>query len=195
MRATMLDDGGKVPSDLPLQTSWTFYAHTDSTDYTLGCVALANVSSICEFWGAYDHIPVGAMLHCRLLLDGRQVHGISMFRASCRPEWEDRQNLRGGSYSYRQLGSVNDTTTWRELCMAAVGELLPCNGIRIVCKAASDMRTTKFEVWTSTQERSVPSLLAELTLLPEEACRFHYHSDRGQRAQADHRPRRDRRRK
>ncbi|RKP01387.1 hypothetical protein CXG81DRAFT_1102, partial [Caulochytrium protostelioides] len=82
--------GGKHP----LQCSWTLWytgPGTNQASWTQALTALLTVSTVEDFWGAYNNI-----LPVRDLEMGSSYY---FFKEGVKPEWEDTYNSNGGAWT------------------------------------------------------------------------------------------------
>lgn len=81
----------------PLTSSWTLWYVKPSTaakeDWKDLLTEVVTVSSVEEFWGAFNNLPKVSELPMR--------SDYALFKAGVRPEWEDAQNSRGGKWVYQ----------------------------------------------------------------------------------------------
>lgn len=178
--------------DLELEEPWTFYAHTTGANYAQTCVPLAEAHTVGEFWNAFNNIPAEHVVHGHVAIGGTRVVGLSLFRCGCKPEWEDPRNVSGRSYVCRASGAVGPASGWRDLCMAAVGETVSCNGVRVVVKPMH-AHSTRFEVWTESPSDAAPGAVAAAAGGSPADVRVTEHQLRA--ASAQQRPPRERRRR
>ncbi len=106
----------------PLENSWSFYhdrhspAGADVPAYYEPSLSLilANIDTIKPFWELYNASPLSAV---------RPRDSVHFFKKGVRPVWEDAQNVRGGSLTFRvPHRSEHSSEFWKELLLLAVGE-------------------------------------------------------------------------
>ena len=85
-------------------------------------------------WQAFTKLPAPSLLASRRVMRrGSCIVAYSLFRDDVKPEWEDPRNSVGGEWCFRD--DVHDIDAdWRDLCLGAIGETLPCNGVRVIHK-------------------------------------------------------------
>ena len=165
----------RMPTALP--TPWTAYAHllpsVSGMSYTSSYQSLATVHT-CEEWGGLvSNLPapqVFATQNGCLLLKGRKVVGISIFRDDVLPEWEDPRNTNGSTLVCRStVTHDNVQAQWLNLCAACVVESISdVTGVQVLQKWARNAPQIRFDVWISAQgsvSRAVSQLQHECPLL------------------------------
>jgi hypothetical protein len=66
------------------------------------------------FWETFNNFPLGSLM----LRDS--VH---LFKKTVKPVWEDRRNVRGGSWTFR-VPKQDSAEVWKNIQLMAIGEVL-----------------------------------------------------------------------
>ncbi len=95
----------------PLYTRWNLYFHhiKDSNWSIDSYKLLYTFDSVANFWRLYNGFP---------------EHSLGFFflmREGVNPTWEDKQNINGGTFSFKICKKDIDKA-WTELSMAVIGE-------------------------------------------------------------------------
>ena len=146
---------------IPLSSTWTWHAHTDSRgDYGNAVFKMGSFSTVQDFWRYYNNIPTPdrifmgthALSIPKAFDTGCIVQGFAVFRDNVQPAWEDERNANGCDLCARQAFAPEALALhWRDLLLALINEELGDNvvGVRLTYKR--DRRTNdvihKFEVW------------------------------------------------
>ncbi|RKP09447.1 translation initiation factor eIF 4e-like domain-containing protein [Thamnocephalis sphaerospora] len=107
-------------TEIPLQHTWTFWFDknapaTSESEYAANLVPLHSVSTVQDFWRAYNNITGPDELLNR--------NSLYFMKQGIRPMWEDPKNERGGCLAFR-VNKSETATVWRELLMLLIGEQL-----------------------------------------------------------------------
>ena len=137
-----------------LEHEWTWYAHyfSSSNTYASSYVKLGTCNTIGGFWNYFNHISSTQLHQGMLYCNGYRITAFSLFKNNILPEWEREENKDGGEWGCREYMSEDVfANNWKELAMAAVGEILPnTTGIRMVNKSKVGRELYKLEVWMDT---------------------------------------------
>lgn len=95
----------------PLHTKWNLYFHhIKDSNWTIDNYKLLySFDSVNNFWRLYNNFPNHSFGLFFLMRDG-----IS-------PIWEDKQNINGGTFSFK-IGKKVIIQAWTEISMAIIGE-------------------------------------------------------------------------
>lgn len=138
------------PPQHPLHDSWTFWymcsdnkSHCAAENWSKGLIPICTVSSIEAFWSAYSHLQVPSKL--------RVKNDYMLFRAGIKPEWEDPNNKRGGSWKLvlpQKMRQDKLDTLWTETILSLIGEQYTeghnINGAYLQRRQKED----KISIWT-----------------------------------------------
>lgn len=106
---------------------------------------VVTVSTVEEFWGAYNLIPKVMELPLR--------SDYAFFRDGIRPEWEDNANQKGGKWLYqiKDKKSIPVDDVWLKLLLGIIGGTLDNDDHEIINGAFINVRraATKVNIWTS----------------------------------------------
>lgn len=146
---------------MPLESVWTWHAHTDSkTDYGNAVIKLGSFGTVQDFWRYYNNIPTpdGIFFGTHVLSlpkvfdTGCTVSGFAVFRNDVQPAWEDERNANGCDLCARPTFAPEQLAThWRDMLLALINEEFGENvvGVRLTYKR--DRRTSeiihKVEIW------------------------------------------------
>ena len=137
--------------DPPLFCTWTLYVHYEvecGQVYTSKYKKLRKFDTIMGFWYTFKALPDPDVLcEGRAIHNGSQIVGYSIFRDDITPEWEHPMNSPGYDICTRFDDLKYVTNTWRDICLAAIGNRLDCLGMRLVCKPNPRRLHVKQEVW------------------------------------------------
>lgn len=106
----------------PLSHKWTFWytkPSDGSEDWHMLLKEVVTVSTVEEFWGAYNSIPKVSDLPLKA--------DYSFFRSGIRPEWEDPHNAKGGKWLYQfraNKRSLNIDEIWLKVLLGMIGGTL-----------------------------------------------------------------------
>lgn len=172
----------------PLMHKWTLWftkpltpgQRANTTDaWADSLKEVITFDSVEEFWGIYNNIAKASQLPPK-----SDYH---LFKTGVRPEWEDKQNQRGGRWSYnnRDRRSVNIDELWLHIMLAAIGETLENEGDNEVMGVVVNIRKgfVRLGLWTrsTTNEevlRAIGKRFKEAMKIPDkEAVEFYSHSD------------------
>lgn len=154
-----------------LNQRWVMWYHdVDESSWTKETYKhVATFSNWAEFWSFYDQIPTWLNGMFFLMRDG-------IF-----PQWEDKQNIRGGYWSYKIPKAIGDEA-WIQLSAQIVGEsatkkltdMYYINGIAISPKINNCIiKILNRDSNHSDSER----LTADIPYLPPESVAFKAHLD------------------
>ena len=156
-----------VASDHPLQREWTYRVHFATKDrwcYANDNASLGTFDTICGFLSVFLHSPTPSTLSTHVVsITSKPVTTFSLFRSHIRPEWEDELNRVGGEWCIRDVSPHVADDIWRDLCLAVVGNVVECNGVRVTSKLhyASRAPMIKIEVWVASNDEA-PNVLKRL---------------------------------
>ncbi|EMR08636.1 hypothetical protein PNEG_03112 [Pneumocystis murina B123] len=172
----------------PLMHKWTLWftkpltpgQRANTTDaWADSLKEVITFDSVEEFWGIYNNIAKASQLPPK-----SDYH---LFKTGVRPEWEDKQNQRGGRWSYnnRDRRSVNIDELWLHIMLAAIGETLENEGDNEVMGVVVNIRKgfVRLGLWTrstSNEEvlRAIGKRFREAMKIPDkEMIEFYSHSD------------------
>lgn len=121
---TVFDDKEEFTAKHPLNEKWTLWYTKPQTNSSENWHDLLkpviSFSSVEEFWGIYNSIPVANQLPLK-----SDYH---LFKEGIRPEWEDEKNSKGGRWQYSFVnkreasGSINEL--WLRGLLAVIGETI-----------------------------------------------------------------------
>lgn len=124
---TVFDTKEEFNAKHPLNNRWTLWYTKPQTNKSENWHDLLKpvitFSSVEEFWGIYNSIPVANQLPLK-----SDYH---LFKEGIRPEWEDEQNAKGGKWQYsfnnkrEAAGVINDL--WLRGLLAVIGETIEDN--------------------------------------------------------------------
>ncbi|KAG5439325.1 hypothetical protein PCK2_000861 [Pneumocystis canis] len=110
-----------------------------------------------------------------------------LFKTGVRPEWEDKQNQKGGRWSYnnKDRRSVNIDELWLHIMLAAIGETLENEGDNEVMGVVVNIRKgfVRLGLWTrSTSNEEVLRAIGKrfreaMKISDKETVEFYSHSD------------------
>lgn len=139
----------------PLNSKWTLWytkPQTNKSETWLDLLKpVITFSSVEEFWGIYNSIPVANQLPMK-----SDYH---LFKEGIKPEWEDEQNAKGGRWQFsfnnkREIAQViNDL--WLRGLLAVIGETIEddeneVNGIVLNVRRAN----IRVAIWTKDCDES-----------------------------------------
>ncbi|KAK6198497.1 translation initiation factor eIF 4e-like domain-containing protein [Scheffersomyces amazonensis] len=178
---TVFDTKEEFTAKHPLNSRWTLWytkpqVHKNENWHDL-LKPVITFSSVEEFWGIYNSIPVANQLPLK-----SDYH---LFKEGIRPEWEDEQNSKGGKWSYsfnnKRDVSGNINELWLRGLLAVIGETIEdeeeeVNGIVL------NIRKQAFRVgiWTKDCDETKLTIIGErlkkiLQLKDEQKVEFMSH--------------------
>ncbi|KAG4303866.1 hypothetical protein PORY_002720 [Pneumocystis oryctolagi] len=185
---TVFHDSKNFTVKHPLMHKWTLWftkpltpgQRANTTDaWADSLKEVITFDSVEEFWGIYNNIAKASQLPPK-----SDYH---LFKTGVRPEWEDKQNQRGGRWSYnnRDRRSVNIDELWLHIMLAAIGETLENEGDNEVMGVVVNIRKgfVRLGLWTrstSNEEvlRAIGKRFREAMRIPDkETVEFYSHSD------------------
>lgn len=172
----------------PLTSSWTLWYVQPSTaakeDWKDLLTEVVTVSSVEEFWGAFNNLPKVSELP--------QRSDYALFKAGVRPEWEDSKNSNGGKwvYQFRDHKAPIDEI-WLNVLLGVIGGTMDTtenpqvdvndqeiNGVFVNVRKAG----IRFNIWTKSKhlDKLKPIGLRFKSLIkigPSDEVEFSGHSD------------------
>ena len=152
--------------DYSLNDSWCLYFHAKNNDrkYNENTTMLIEINNIKDLWGTFNNIPKPTDMFSepgiyskKLKRTGEIPGGISLFRKSSYPTWEDPSNIKGFEWSirrYKDFEQINNQ--WINLVMKTVGENFDhseiLNGVRIVDSTIDYKIMYRIELWFSNKK-------------------------------------------
>ena len=96
-----------------LYDKWTLYAHLPhDTDWSITSYkVISQITSVEQAIAIYNNIPDKMAQNCMMFL----------MRKNIKPIWEDVNNRKGGSFSYK-VSNKDVPKAWRNLCYHIMGE-------------------------------------------------------------------------
>jgi len=159
---TVFDSAEEFTAKHPLNSRWTLWYTKPQVNKSENWHDLLKpvitFSSVEEFWGIYNSIPVANQLPLK-----SDYH---LFKEGIRPEWEDEHNSKGGkwSYSFNSKRDVNPVINelWLRGLLAVIGETIEddeneVNGIVLNIRA----RAYRVAIWTKDCDESRLRTLGE----------------------------------
>jgi len=138
-----------------LNEEWTYYVHGNGSNYGEGVLSIGEFNTIEDFWRYFNNINLEGGIRIR----DKYFNGISLFRSTMKPTWEDPKNingskliLKGNNLSYEDMWLI-----WKDICMYIVGETIEANGARIVCRQMARGYLYKIEVWFEGDTVNLPT--------------------------------------
>jgi len=115
LRMTML----KKLRPYPLRHEWVFWHERNNPNaseetWEDQLKEIAQISTVQSFWQVFNNTPF-ATLPLR--------DSLHLFKKNVKPVWEDPRNKNGGAWTFR-VPKVNSLEFWKEILMAAIGEVL-----------------------------------------------------------------------
>lgn len=170
----------------PLINKWTLWYTKPPTPGQRGAEAWADnlkevisFDSVEEFWGVYNNIAKATELS--------QKSDYHLFKHGVRPEWEDKQNQKGGKWAFQSKGASKEhlDDMWLYSMLAAIGETLEREQDNEVMGVVVNIRKGhwRISVWTRTCSNrdglmEVGRRFKEiLRLPPNETLEFASHND------------------
>ena len=100
--------------------------------------------SVEEFWGVYNNIAKATELS--------QKADYHLFKEGVRPEWEDKQNAKGGKWAFKGTSKDQLDNMWLYSMLAAIGETLEGDRDSEVMGLAVNIRKGfwRISIWTRT---------------------------------------------
>ncbi|KAG5437227.1 hypothetical protein PCANB_001019 [Pneumocystis canis] len=185
---TVFHDSKNFTVKHPLMHKWTLWftkpltpgQRVNTTDaWADSLKEVITFDSVEEFWGIYNNIAKASQLPPK-----SDYH---LFKTGVRPEWEDKQNQRGGRWSYnnRDRRSVNIDELWLHIMLAAIGETLENEGDNEVMGVVVNIRKgfVRLGLWTrSTSNEEVLRAIGKrfreaMKISDKETVEFYSHSD------------------
>ena len=111
--ASAVSEVDTQPEYKNLYDKWTLYAHLPhDTDWSIDSYKIiSTITSVEEAIAIYKNIPDKMAQNCMMFL----------MRNNIKPIWEDINNRKGGSFSYKVLNK-EVPRAWRNLCYHILGE-------------------------------------------------------------------------
>lgn len=188
LHVTVFHDPKNFTVKHPLMHKWTLWftkpltpgQRANTTDaWADSLKEVITFDSVEEFWGIYNNIAKASQLSPK-----SDYH---LFKTGVRPEWEDKQNQRGGRWSYnnRDRRSVNIDDLWLHIMLAAIGETLENEGDNEVMGVVVNIRKgfVRLGLWTrSTSNEEVLRAIGKrfreaMKISDKETVEFYSHSD------------------
>lgn len=141
----------------PLTSSWTLWYVKPSTaakeEWKDLLTKVVTVSSVEEFWGAFNNLPKVSELP--------QRSDYALFKTGVRPEWEDAQNASGGKWVYQfKDHKAPIDTIWLNVLLGVIGGTMDTtqdpsvgineqeiNGVFVNVRKAG----IRFNIWTKSK--------------------------------------------
>ena len=145
--------------DLKLNSSWTFYIHTQSVSTTYGIAynKIGKFDNVLDFWRYMNNMPDVVHIHSNIVLyKGKRVVAYSLFKDNILPEWEKTNNINGSEWGCREnISKESVSSLWQLLVLACIGEHIPnCVGLRYINKCNKLRTVHKIEIWMNTCQLS-----------------------------------------
>ncbi|BFZ53049.1 eukaryotic translation initiation factor 4E [Savitreella phatthalungensis] len=148
---TVFHDADNFTVKHPLAHRWTLWYTKPPTPGQRGADAWADnlkevitIDSVEEFWGVYNNIAKATELS--------QKSDYHLFKEGVRPEWEDKQNSKGGKWAFQSKGASKDQLDgmWLYSMLAAIGETLERDNDNEVMGVVVNIRKGlwRISVWT-----------------------------------------------
>lgn len=142
----------------PLTHKWTLWytkPQTGNEEWRDLLKNIVTVSTVEEFWGAYNTIPKVSELPVKA--------DYSFFKEGITPEWENEANAKGGRWSFqgragrRPHTNISVDEAWLKVLLGMIGgtldnenpELEEINGAFVNIRKAG----TRISLWTKTQNK------------------------------------------
>lgn len=105
----------RVKKPLCLNNSWKFWVHLPhETDWSIDSYkSICNLDTLEESIALIENLSESLVSNCMLF----------MMRKDVMPMWEDKNNIDGGSVSYK-INNKNVYNIWKKLLYALLGEVL-----------------------------------------------------------------------
>lgn len=142
----------------PLTSAWTLWYVKPPTvakeDWQDLLTEVVTITSVEEFWGAYNNLPKVSELPLRA--------DYALFKAGIRPEWEDSKNSNGGKWvhQFKDFHKAPIDEVWLNCLLAIIGGTMDTtvdpnvsggeqeiNGIFVNVRKAG----IRFNVWTKSK--------------------------------------------
>lgn len=114
-----MDNTEQNVNDLnPLSDKWTLYAHLPhDTDWSISSYkSILEMNHLEEAIALFESIPEKMTQNCMLFLMKNDI----------KPTWEDPENCKGGSFSFK-VATKDVHTTWKEICYTMIGKTITHN--------------------------------------------------------------------
>jgi hypothetical protein len=100
----------------------------------------------------------------RVLVDGKEIKAIGIFKKGITPEWEDPQNHHGAEFSaVKTLSAEALDAHWENVVMAFIGEALEEDdnicGCRLVHQGKKMKNGYKVEIWFKRKDEEIANKL------------------------------------
>jgi len=153
-------DPGALPAGPHfLESEWVIWEHRipeKSASYEDNMAKLCDVSTIEDFWRAWNNIPQPSQLffdgRVRKKFANRTVEAFSVFKKNIKPEWEDPANREGAELFCRKafpLGQLDEY--WLNLVLGMIGETIDGGdeicGARVCDKSLGTRCLYRLELW------------------------------------------------
>ena len=147
---------------LLFRTPWVLWAHRRGRDYTSNIHQVYEMADVETFWRVFNNVckpsqffaveAAGSGGRGGGSLGERRVEGLSLFRRSIRPEWEDPRNCSGGEWFVKGVFDAEQLDEWwLNTTLACVGETLAdadrITGARVVDKSVGKRIAYRLELW------------------------------------------------
>lgn len=180
---TVFDTKEEFNSKHPLNSRWTLWYTKPQVNKSENWHDLLKpvitFSTVEEFWGIYNSIPLANQLPLK-----SDYH---LFKEGIRPEWEDKQNSKGGKWSFsfnnKRDASPIINDLWLRGLLAVIGETIEddeneVNGIVLNIRA----KAYRVGIWTRDCDDSRLRTLGQrlkkvLQLKDEQKVEFMSHDD------------------
>ncbi|XP_076170402.1 eukaryotic translation initiation factor 4E type 3 [Ptiloglossa arizonensis] len=105
-------------SDIPLQSSWTFWLDkvvpgTTVEEYKENLMKIYTVNTVQSFWAVFNNIPNASAMEVR--------YSYHLMRDERYPLWEEPVNQKGGTWRLK-CQKTDSEQIWKEMVLAAIGE-------------------------------------------------------------------------
>lgn len=151
-----------------LKHSWTIYAHLPNiVDWSLASYKkIMTIHYVEDLLELYRHLSTNIIQSCMLFI----------MKDDIGPLWEDKQNINGGSFSYK-LSNKMVESIWKELSFLLIGETLiknnpeQVNGITISPKKHFCI----IKIWLKSCNYIDPKIVTYPKNLSHNGCIFKKH--------------------
>ncbi|KAF5094813.1 hypothetical protein D0Z00_003386 [Geotrichum galactomycetum] len=142
----------------PLTDSWTLWyikpPSGSKEDWKDLLTEVVTVSSVEEFWGAYNNLPKVSELPLR--------SDYALFKSNVRPEWEDVKNASGGKWVYQfrdNKAPIDDI--WLNVLLGVIGGTMDTTQDPTVAREDQEINGVfvnvrragiRFNIWTKSKD-------------------------------------------
>mmetsp|Transcript_40182 Transcript_40182/g.29641 ORF Transcript_40182/g.29641 Transcript_40182/m.29641 type:complete len:207 (+) Transcript_40182:78-698(+) len=168
----------------PLATSWVFWEMGTEKDYAAAVRQLGDpFSSVESFWNYWSSTLKPSDVFSdgvkKVLVDGREIKALALFREGIKPAWEDPLNMNGSDVVCAKSLSLEAADLhWEAIVFALIGEVL--DNEQYICGARCVFRQKgkgqfKFEMWVKdmNEERAfqLRARLADILAVSNLSCK------------------------